>query len=120
MKSLITDLEKNRKFEVFAFSNQSEPMAADGVNDISEIYAPPRVTAMSQRMGLKAGWANLVEVDPDDDQPWDVSRPDKRAKAVKNYARGQAVYVDHQSYVWFLLGLAKSLQLSKTRSRASK
>ena len=34
-------------------------------NDGSDVYALPRVTAMADKLGLKAGWAlDLVEVDP--------------------------------------------------------
>ena len=52
---------------------------------VSEIYSPPRVTAEIQRSGfkhLRAGLAlDLTVSDPDDGQPWDFSRRDKREKA---------------------------------------
>ena len=38
--------------------------------DVSEIFSPPRVTAMATRMGLKPGFALvLTVVDPDDGKP---------------------------------------------------
>jgi hypothetical protein len=51
---------------------------------VAEIYSPPRVARMAERMGMASGWSlDLTEVDPDDGQPWNFSKPDKRAKAKK-------------------------------------
>ncbi len=54
-------------------------------NLISEVYSPPRVTAelKKRKMGrLVPGLAlDLTVIDPDDDQPWDFARQDKREKA---------------------------------------
>ena len=84
VKEMIKNLKKSQEFEHVTSSKQSKSMTAGGSNNISEIDSPPRVQAMAQRMGLNAGWAlDLVEVDPDDGQPGDFSKPDKRAKALK-------------------------------------
>ncbi len=52
---------------------------------VSEIYSPPRVTAeikRSRNKHLLPGFAfDLTVVDPDDGQPWDFTRRDKREKA---------------------------------------
>ena len=52
---------------------------------VSEIYSPPRVTRMVSslpRMGLAPGFAfDITCADPDDGEPWDFDRPDKREKA---------------------------------------
>ncbi len=55
---------------------------ADGLNDVSEVYSPARVTKLAEDFGLKPGYAlDLTEDDPDDGRPWDFSDPDKRKKA---------------------------------------
>ena len=52
---------------------------------VSEIYSPPRVSAEVKRgryRNLALGFAfDLTVADPDDGQPWDFSRRDKREKA---------------------------------------
>ena len=54
---------------------------------VSEIYSPPRVTAMLKRMtnhGLTPGLAlDLTTHDPDDGQPWDFDVKAKREKALR-------------------------------------
>ena len=54
---------------------------------VSEMYPPPRVTAMLKRMtnhGLTPGLAmDLTTNDPDDGQPWYFDREDKRDKALR-------------------------------------
>ncbi len=53
---------------------------------VSELYSPPRVTAMLRSMtnhGLTPGLAlDLTTTDPDDGTPWDFSLPEKREKAL--------------------------------------
>ena len=52
--------------------------------DVSEIYSPPRVTALASSMGLRPGFAlDLTIKDPDDGLPWDSDNPAKQAKALK-------------------------------------
>ena len=51
---------------------------------VSEVYSPPRVSALAGRMGLQRGFAlDLTVVDPDDGKPWDFDCPAKRAKALR-------------------------------------
>ena len=54
---------------------------------VSEIYSPPRVTAMLKRMtnhGLTPGLAmDLTTNDPDDGKPWDFDVEAKREKALR-------------------------------------
>ena len=54
---------------------------------VSELYSPPRVTAMLRRMtdhGLMPGLAlDLTTNDPDDGSPWNFDLPAKREKALK-------------------------------------
>ena len=49
---------------------------------VMEIYAPPRVTKMAERMNMIPGLAlDLSTLDPEDGQPWDFKNEDKRRKA---------------------------------------
>ena len=52
---------------------------------VSEIYSPPRITAELRRRPrrrLLPGFAlDLTVMDPDDGEPWDFCRPEKREKA---------------------------------------
>ena len=53
-------------------------------NAVSEIYSPPRVSALARRMGLRKGFAlDLTVVDPDDGRPWDFAIPAERDKALQ-------------------------------------
>ena len=59
-------------------------MENGGAHDVSEVYSPPRVTAMVQRMGLDSGWAlDLIEMNADDGLPWDFFSQAKRDKALQ-------------------------------------
>ena len=49
---------------------------------VVEVYSPPRITKMAKQMGLSTAWAlDLTENDPDDGQPLDLSKVEKRRKA---------------------------------------
>ena len=50
---------------------------------ISEIYSPPRVTAMARRLGLAAGEALDLSTPEADGYVWDFSRRECRARARK-------------------------------------
>lgn len=49
---------------------------------VMELYSPPRVTRILDRMGLIPGMAlDLTTVDPEDGEPWDFNVPEKAVKA---------------------------------------
>ena len=49
---------------------------------ITEVYSPPRVNTMAERLGLIPGMSlDLTTVDPDDGMPWDFNNEDKARKA---------------------------------------
>ena len=49
---------------------------------VNELYSPPRVNSMVERMGLIPGMSlDLTTNDPEDNLPWDFNRKDKRDKA---------------------------------------
>ena len=59
-------------------------MNADGKIDVAEVYSPPRITEVANKMGMKPGWAlDLTEVDPDDGMAWDFSKAEKQRKAMQ-------------------------------------
>ena len=84
VKEIIRQLEKSRRFDVKAADKQRQRMQDCGANDVSEVYSPPRVAVVAERMGLQAGWSlDLTGEDADDGLPWDFSNPAKRAKAMQ-------------------------------------
>ena len=45
---------------------------------VTEIYSPPRVTAIAERLRLIPGLAlDLTTIDPDDGEPWNFDIPEK-------------------------------------------
>ena len=57
---------------------------AEGSPLRSEVYSPPRMTKFAEAAGLPAGLAlDLTTAGPDDGQPWNFERQDKRIKAMK-------------------------------------
>ena len=64
---------------------------------VSEIYSPPRVTAMLTRMtnhGLTPGLAlDLTTIDPDDGMPWDFDVVAKRDKALRLLREQRPLFV---------------------------
>ena len=49
---------------------------------VSEIFSPPRVTKVANKIGLRSGFALDLSVDdPEDGKPWDFSTREKREKA---------------------------------------
>ena len=57
---------------------------------VTEVYSPPRVTCMAERLGLVPGMAfDLTQVDPDDGKPWDFNDVRKRNKAYRYVARNK-------------------------------
>ena len=83
VREITRQLDRTKKHDNNS-EKQRKRVETNGVNDVSEIYSPPRVTAMAEKMGLRAGWAlDLVEVDPEDGLPWDFSTQAKREKALR-------------------------------------
>ena len=88
IREIIQQLEKDPRLRIPENRRQrrtaTQAACESRKMDVAEVYSPPRITAMARTMGLKDGWAlDLTEVDPDDGEPWDLSRKDKREKAKK-------------------------------------
>ena len=62
----------------------AEDLGADGKHAVSEVYSPPRVSAVAGRLrslGLTRGFAlDLTTVD-EHGEPWGFTRADRRADA---------------------------------------
>ena len=59
---------------------------------ITELYSPPRVNRMVERMGLILGLSlDLTTVDPEDGMPWDFNSPEKRIAAKRLIMAGTAL-----------------------------
>ncbi len=80
VKRIIQEIDANLKSPV-----NDKPAAAlnnDGKVDVAEVYSPPRIAEVAKHMNLRPGWSlDLTEVDPDDNEPWDLSNKDKQDKA---------------------------------------
>ena len=82
MRDIITKLDKDFRKPKDKFKAQT--MNANGDNDVSEVYSPPRIAEMAKQFGIAAGFSlDLTQVDPHDGQPWDFSIPEKRRRALK-------------------------------------
>ena len=90
VKEIIRQLDKNHKFDIKTADKQKKRMENTGASDICEVYSPPRVTAMAEKMGLNVGWApDLTVSDPDDGLRWDFCSKAKRDKALLIYISAQ-------------------------------
>ncbi len=84
IKEIIEQLEKDSRLKLPLNRRRRRTMQQQGKFDVAEVYSPPRIAKTARRMGLRAGWAlDLTEVDPEDNQPWDFSKEEKRKKAKK-------------------------------------
>ena len=51
---------------------------------VAEVFSPPRVTALADKVNLSAGFAlDLTQVDAETGKPWNFSDPEMRDKAWK-------------------------------------
>ena len=72
VKEIIKSIERCRRFELPKSCRQRRTLNADGANDVSEAFSPPRITKMARTIGVHAGRAlGLVETDPDENKLWD-------------------------------------------------
>ena len=59
-------------------------LAREGIDNlVMEVFSPPRVNGMAERLGIMPGLSlDLTGCDQDDGKPWDFNDRDKRAKAM--------------------------------------
>ena len=81
VKQLIKELEELQKFKLPNMRRARRSMRAQGKNDVSEIYSPPRIAEAADAIGLKGGWSlDLTTVD-ENGEHWDFTREDMRKRA---------------------------------------
>ena len=64
-----------------AQTKPKERIRHDGVADVARVYSTPRAAKMTKRLGMKAGWSLDLTSIESDNEPWDLSRPEKKARA---------------------------------------
>ncbi len=61
---------------------------------VTEIYSPPRVNAMAEKINMNPGFSlDLTVNDPEDGMPWDFNNRGKREKAKKLIQEKRALLV---------------------------
>ena len=73
--------------EIRSIRSDSEDMVSSIIatvqRHVSEVWSPPRVTAMASKFGLRPGEAYDIETDDDKGIPWDFDVPEQRNKCVR-------------------------------------
>ena len=59
--------------------------------DVAEVYSPPRVTAMAQKMGLRAGWSSDLTICDEIGQPGGFNKVNMRNKAIRQFIRDRPI-----------------------------
>ena len=57
VREIIRQLDRNKKYDIKTADKQRRRVESNGAHDVSEVYSPPRITAMAQKLWLDAGWA---------------------------------------------------------------
>ena len=83
VREIVRQLDKNKTYDIKTADKQRKRADKDGAHDVSEVYSPPRVTAMAEKLGLDAGWALDLIVADDDGVAWDFSNQAKRDTALQ-------------------------------------
>ena len=94
VRDIIKGLEDKHDISLPKNRRQRRSLAMSGKHHVCEAYSPPRMTVAAARNGLKAGWSfDLTQVDEDDGEPWDLSKPCKQAKALKKVKEDEPMMV---------------------------
>ena len=55
VREMIRAVDKTHSFDITCSDELRKRAENTGANDVSEVYSPPRVMAMADKMGLKTG-----------------------------------------------------------------
>lgn len=84
VKEILRQLDQMPKHQIKVPSRKRAPVQANGVMDIAEIYSPPRISEMANKMNLQGGWAlDLTTIDEHDGKPWDFTIEEKKMRCKK-------------------------------------
>ena len=56
---------------------------------VSEVYSPPRVVAMANKMGFRGGWGLDFTTQDEDGRPWDFNGTTMRNRAIRKLIKDQ-------------------------------
>ena len=56
---------------------------------VSEVYSPPRVVEMANKMGLRGGWSLDLTTHDEDGRPWDFNDATMRNRAIRKIIKDQ-------------------------------
>lgn len=51
--------------------------------DVAEVYSPPRVTGMAERLGMRAGWSLDLATRDEEGNSWDFNKAEMKNKAAR-------------------------------------
>ena len=61
---------------------------------VAEVYSPPRITQIAEKIGLNPWWSlDLTVDDPEDGQPWDFAQADKRERTRQLLSRQRPLFL---------------------------
>ena len=60
---------------------------------VAEVYGPPRVVEMANRMGLRGGWSFDLTTTDEDGLPWDFNNIKMRNKAIGEFLQDKLLVV---------------------------
>ena len=84
VSELIRQLERSKHYDIKTADRQRRRMNKEGAHDVSEVYSPPRITAMAEKVGLDPGWALDLTVADEDGLAWDFSIQAKTFMRITN------------------------------------
>ena len=58
---------------------------------VSEVYSPPRIVEMANKMGLRGGWSLDLTTHDEDGRPWDFNNATMRNRAVRKLPEDQPI-----------------------------
>ena len=90
--AMMAFLKEQKEEDVIELASIMTELGFVSLTHVSEIYSPPRLTAMCKSMGLNPGFAlDLTVLDPDDGMPWDFTLKSKRDKARQKVIREKPI-----------------------------
>ena len=100
MREIIRQLDRPKKYDIKTADKQRNRLDKDGAHAVSEVYSPPRVTAMAEKLGLDAGWALVFNVADDDRMASDFSNQAKRDKALQKIRADKPFMLSTSPMCW--------------------
>ena len=81
VKRILTELEEQSELQL-PRQSKKQPRLARWIKDCAEVYSPPRITEVANRIEMKSAWALDLTTLDEEGNPWDFSLPHQRKKAM--------------------------------------